>query len=256
MSKEFADKPIVFIAVNSGTTPAEVAAYAKAQKITWPIIVDTKREFEKNAGVSPLSLRNIKQCSYIAADGTLRVGNWANIRQTAESALQGASWRIEPSLVPDSLRRAHRAIEWGKFSVAAVAISKALKSSQADEKAAATKLNAAVMEELEIDAAKAWALGKASDFFMAHLAFGTMTDRFKGYQTPEKYVSAAKWLAGRPEVKEELKAAKVLDAAKKLLASPKISARKRVPLRLKGIIKNFPDTQAAEEAQAMLEQAR
>ena len=245
----------MFIAVNSGNTPAQVAAYAKAQKITWPIIVDTKREFEKNAGVGQISVRNIKQCAYITADGTLRSSRSFNIKKVAESALQGASWRVDPSTVPESLRVAHRAIEWGKFALASSAIGKALKSGQSEEKEAATQLNAAVMEELEKDAATAWALGKASEFFEAHLEFKKLADRFKGYQTPEKYVSAAKWLARQPEVKDELKAAKVLDAAKKLLASPKESTRRRVPARLKGIIKNFPNSRAAEEAQAMLDAA-
>jgi len=254
-AKKFADKPIVFIAVNSGTTPAQVAAYAKAQKITWPIIVDTKRGFEKAAGVGQISLRNIHQCAYITADGTLRLARSADIGRTAESALQGASWRVDPSKVPESLRLAHRAIEWGKYTLAATAIGKALKSSSSDEKDAATKLNAAVLEELEKDATKAWALGKAREFYEAHLAFRTLGQRFKGYQMPEKYASAAKWLTGRKEVQDELKADKILEAAKKLLASPKKSIRKRVPRRLKGIIKNFPDTRAAEEAQAILEKA-
>ena len=246
----------MFIAVNSGTTSAQVASYAKAQKITWPIIVDTKRKFEKNAGVRKVSTQNIKQCVYISADGTLHLVNPFNIKKIAESALQGASWRVDPSTVPESLRVAHRAIEWGKFALASTAIGKALKSGKSDEKEAASQLNAAVMEELEKDAAQAWELGKASEFFEAHLAFKTLADRFKGYQTPEKYVLVAKWLARRPDVKDELRAAKVLDAAKKLLASPKESARRRVPARLKGLIKNFPNSRAAEEAQSLLDGAK
>src|SRR4051794_34821792 len=40
LAKRYEGQPVVFIAVNSGNSPLEIAQYARDVKLTWPIIVD------------------------------------------------------------------------------------------------------------------------------------------------------------------------------------------------------------------------
>jgi hypothetical protein len=254
-AKQYEDKPIVFIAVNSGNPPAQVAAYAREHRITWPIIADFDRQFERRIGLQEITLQNIHQAYIISSNGKLSLGQWSNIPGTVERALNGASWRIAPEQIPEGLKRAWRGVEFADYSGGANDIVRALKSANPQEKEAAEKLHALIMEALEKDAADAWALGQGKQYYQAHLAFAALTNRFRGYEIPAKYVSAAKWLADQPSVKQEISAAKTLDAARGLLSSPQANLRNRAIGRLNLVINRFPETQAAKEAQALLEQA-
>lgn len=255
MSKEYQDKPIVFIGVNSGTSPASIAAYAKQVGITWPMIADPTRELERRVGFQEISLNNIKQVAYMTADGQVRKGNWTDVPGTISQALRGASWQVDPATIPNGLKNAWRAIEVGEFAMAARDITKSLKSGDQVTKQAAESLFAVVTTELKKDTASAWALGKAKDHYGAHVAMTQLQERFKGYEIPEKITSAAKWLEKQKSVTAEVAAQALLKEARTAIDSPITAVKKRAVSRLNNILKHHPDTQAAKEAKELLENA-
>ncbi len=55
-AREYADEPILFVAVNSGSSKQSVEAYAHSVDLTWPIIVDQDRSFEHKADILEISL--------------------------------------------------------------------------------------------------------------------------------------------------------------------------------------------------------
>ena len=86
---KYADQPIVFIAISSGTTRPEVEQYARSVNLTWPVIVDTDRSFERQADMGEISLQNVMQAGYLTPEGELRHGDWSKIDETIRRALEG-----------------------------------------------------------------------------------------------------------------------------------------------------------------------
>ena len=81
LSEEYADEPVVFIAVNSGNSKQAVGKYLKSNKVPWPAIVDSNRKFEEACGLrEEISLDNIHQVRFVTADGNLRAGSFSNLR--------------------------------------------------------------------------------------------------------------------------------------------------------------------------------
>lgn len=254
-AKEFEDRPILFIAVNSGTPREEVISYARKHNIDWPIIVDVDRQFEQQMGVPEISLKNIHQVRLRQADGKITRGDWSDLGKSAEKALQNARWKVDPATVPESLKTVWRFVEFGIYAPASAELTKVASSRVSEEREAAQRLLTVVMEGLEKEASAAWELGTQERYLDAHFAFLDLQQRFKGYDIPKKYVQAAEWLAKRPGVKKEVQAAKMYDAIKGRLASPDERARNRALGRLRTLTKSFSDTRAGRQAQELLDQA-
>ena len=102
VANKYQGKPIVFIAVNSGTTTSAVASYLREHNITWPTIVDSGRQFEIAAGVGEISLQNIINYRVLNADGTLSQGR--SLDDAANRALATAAWNVDPETIPDALQ--------------------------------------------------------------------------------------------------------------------------------------------------------
>ena len=138
---KYADQPIVFIAVSSGTSKGTVEQYARSVNLTWPVIVDMDRSFERLADIVEISLQNVMQVSYLSAGGELQHGNWAKFDDTIRQALEGAKWNVDPETIPADLRPVWLSIEFGKYAEARPALAKALISRKSDIKAGAQKLS-------------------------------------------------------------------------------------------------------------------
>ncbi len=154
-AREYADEPILFVAVNSGSPKQTVEAYARSVNLTWPVIVDQDRSFEDRAEIVEISLQNVMQVAFVTASGELRHGQWADIDGTIDQALAGAKWNVDPDGIPDDLMPAWRSLEFCQFAIARPAITKGLTSRKADVKAAAEKLSNFVQERGERDLAAA-----------------------------------------------------------------------------------------------------
>ena len=117
---QFDGKPVLFVGVTSGKPREQLEKYVKETGLTWPVIVDTSREFETAAGIRPIiSLQNIHQVRIISANGKMSGGNYEDIAGEVTKALVGAAWKIDPAGMPESLLPAWTAVEFGNYSQAA-----------------------------------------------------------------------------------------------------------------------------------------
>ena len=243
----------MFIAVNSGNSKKNVAAYAKQNKIPWPILVDEDRQFEKLCGLQkPISLKNIYQVKFLTAEGELRNGSFSKVDETAYLALKGASWRIDPEGIPDQLRPAWSKVEFGNYRAAAVPIMKARRSKDASTKSAASLLLKSVMGEMRAEAQEAWETGKSGSRWESYRQLDAICEKYEGYPIPPKLVALRDKYAKEPAIISELKASKVLAAAEGMLATNDERKRKTAQKRLRLLLEKFPKTLSAQRAEALI----
>ncbi len=251
-ANKFEGQPVMFIAVNSGTPRPQLEGYLRKNKVTWPTICDSDRSFENQFGFT-ISLQNIKQARLLLPNGTLKTGDADNLEGSSVDALRDAKWKVDPKDLPPQLQPAWQAIEFGKYSDAALLLKKHL-NGKGTVKEAAQNLNQVVLDDLtaQLEAAK-----KALDDekkWDAYKRYSAIPTKFKGFAVPADVASTIKELSGDVAVKEELAAWKTLDLAKQA-ASKSPSARKGAIKQLQNLIKDHADTEAAHEAQELLNQA-
>jgi thiol-disulfide isomerase/thioredoxin len=254
-AKQFEGQPVIFMAVNSGTSRAEVQQYARELDINWPILVDSDRQFEKQGGVKPISLQGIWQACIITSDGRWQTGDWTDIEGTIKKALNGAAWKVDPAKVPASLRSAWLAIEFGNYSGAGTNVKKGLVSPKADVKAAAEKLAAVAQKEIDGRAAAAKTALDEGKTWQAYEIYNSLSTRFAGFDLPAEVGSNRKKLAADPQVKAGLVASKSLESARKQLGSGNAASQNRAKLSLEKIVQDFPGTGLADQASMLLQQA-
>ncbi len=250
---KFRDQPIVFIAVNSGSARGTVAAYARQNGVGWPIIVDTSRQFEKQAGVGEISLQNIHQACMLMPDGTLRRADWSDVSGSAEQALKTAKWNVDPKGIPASLRSAWLGVEFGEYASVANVVKRSAASRKPDEKAAGDRLLAYVRQKLDGEAAGAKQVLDSGQNWPAYKAYEALLNRFRGYDLPDDAAAKLRKLGDDPQVKEQLIARKMFEGAMKYASNPR--TRNSAVNRLKTLVQQHPDTEAAVEAQKLLQQA-
>lgn len=253
-AKQFQGKPVVFIAVNSGTPRNEVQRYASEVGLSWPVIVDADRSFEKAAGIeNEISLQNIYQARGLLPDGTLQNAS-TDIAASVPELLSDAKWRVEPAEVPDTLKPAWLQIEFGNFNAASALVKKNLSSPKADVKSGAEKLLAAVAKERDAairSADDAHAGGRKWEAFKLYTA---LVLRFKTFDVPSEVHAKLRELATDDAVRNELAAGKLWDGVARQLP-PGAPPSKSAVGQLQRIVKQHPDTEAARQAQAALDRA-
>lgn len=247
------DDPIAFVAVNSGTPAAAIQAYARSVNLTWPILVDFDRSFEKAAGVNEISLQNIVQVCYIAPDGTLHKGRWNDLEGTISQALEGARWKVDPAEMPDELRAAWRNIEFGNEAVAAAAVQKALGSRKLEIKAAAQKLLEVVADQAKTDMQAAQTEADQSKY-RAYERYGAIAERYAGYPVVAEANAARRELGGDPDLRQEIVAIKAIEKQRPLVASSKPAVRQRAIAAIQKIIEQHPASEAARVGRELLQQ--
>ena len=255
LAKQYEGKPLVFIAVNSGNSRAEVEQYAGDVGLRWPTLVDQAREFEKQCGIGEISLQNIYQAGIITADGQFRRASASNLAGAADSALAGAKWHVDPAGIPAALQAAWLAIEFGNPAGGAAAVKKGLTANKADIKDAATRLHAAVQEQIKslVDAAKQ--ADSEGNKWAAYRQYQTAIDVYGSYDLPAELRAAQRQLGEDEAVKKQILAQKALELAAKSLRSPAASTRRGALIKLKKLVEDFPSTDAAAEAQKLIAQA-
>jgi thiol-disulfide isomerase/thioredoxin len=256
LAKKFEGQPVVFIAVNSGNAPAEVQQYAKDVKLTWPIIADPSRQFERQWLDNQISLANIHQCELILPSGKKAPGRWNDVEGSVKEALQGAAWKIDPKTIPAAFMPTWQQVELGNYVAAANLLKKGLTTRNAEVKEAATRVHAFVQVQLHSAVAEAANARKAGDAWRAYRLYRGVSTTFAGFELPADVAQAQKELASDADVKRQLDAGKALDGIRKSLPTARSeSARKRIVTRLQQLTSQFAGTDAAVEAQQLLDQA-
>lgn len=243
-SKSYQGQPVVFIAVNSGTSRPTIEAYVRKNKITWPVMLDPSRALETTFETNEISLNNIHQARIILPDSTWQRASFSDLDSGVKRALADAKWNIDPDNIPRELFAAWQAIEFGNFSTGAVAIQKALKSSKSDVKQAAELLHQYVQQKLEEQLKKATEALEADRKWEAYKAYQQISTTFKGHSLPDDVASHLKTLEKDQVVEQELKALRILGLARKALDGTPSGQRKANNL-LKTIRDDYPMTEAA-----------
>jgi thiol-disulfide isomerase/thioredoxin len=252
-AKKFAGKPIVFIGVNSGNVRNDVQQYAREVGLSWPVLIDGDRAFEKASGVGEISLNNIYQVRLLMPDGKLTSGDWSDIEGSANRALATAKWRVEPTDVPEALKPAWLQVEFGNYAAAAAAIKSGVNSPKPDVKSGAEKLQAAVLAELQKQVETAEKEKTAGQKWQAFKGFTELAARFKGYDVPSTVAAELKTLAADKAVRNETTAAKQWEAIQKGAANPNPAAQRTAVAQAQRLVQQFPGTEAAAAAQAALD---
>lgn len=238
--------------MNSGSSPASVAQYLRKHQIPWPVIVDPDRTFEAACEVNEISLNNIWQARIITASGELVRGNASDLDQAAAQALSGAAWNVDPAKMTPELQAAWQQIEFGNFAPAASTLKRMLRSRKPDTKTAAGLLQEYVdnkMKSLLDDAATAEA---SDDQWKAYKALNELQLQFKGYDLPKAVAADLTRLKKSDDVTNQIEAYRKLALARRSAGSRSASVRQRAKQSLQQLIVEYPGTDAAAEAQALM----
>jgi thiol-disulfide isomerase/thioredoxin len=248
----YEQEPILFVAVNSGSSRQDVEAYARSVNLTWPIIVDQDRSFEKKADIVEVSLQNVMQVAYLTPDGDLRHGSWAEIEATVDRALEGAKWNVDPADMPDDLMPAWRSLEFCRFTDARPAITKALTSRKTDLKAAAQKLSAFVEERSAHDLEAAEKFAADGNKLRAYTRYSSAAEMYAGYPAGDKAAAARRDLGKDPALRKEVTAMKQFEKQRELARSSKPAVREKARTNIQKIIDDQPDSEAARQGREFL----
>lgn len=254
-ARKLQDKPIVFVAVNSGNSPASVQEYARSVDCRWPILVDVDRSFEKACELDQINDENVCQICWISSNGELADGDWSEIDSTISDALVGAAWKIDPAGIPTELRETWRAIEFGNYKFAAPGLKKSLGSRKADIRDAARKLKDLVLTEANEQLAPAKQAQEAGQFWKAFEVCQLITDRFSGIELLAEVGELKKTLQKESQVKTGLSRQKVVAGAFKALSLGR-PLSKKVRADLEVIVAEMPDTELARDAQKVLDRVK
>ena len=253
-AQEHALDPVVVIGVNSGTPPAELSAYLREHQITWPVIVDIDRSFERQVLGSTISLKNIYGIRIRKADG-----KWeANIRRqmpaAIEAAAKGGRWRVMPTTVPPELRPAWGLVELGNFSAALPMISRYERRGSDEVKQTAAALRDAVGVTLAEEQDAIGKLLSEGEQWQAYQAIGSLLDAYQGYEVDPQLEEQLKELKSSDAVRQEQTAAQKLQQAYRVGSAGSPAAIKRATTMLTKIVTEYPDTEAASKAEGLLQQ--
>jgi thiol-disulfide isomerase/thioredoxin len=252
-AKKFEGKPVVFIAINSGNSRQTVEQYGREVGLRWPTIIDTDRSLETAADVGTISLQNIYQAKVLRADGSLGRASFSDIEGSVNAVLTDAKWRVDPAEVPEALKAAWLQIEFGQFATAAPLVKKQLNAANPTVKAAAEKLQAASLKELSAAVEAARLKRDTATKWDAYKTYAAIGVRFKGLEIPAEATSAVAELAADSSVRNELSAKTQWEAIERVLAGGGLN--KATAGRLERLTKQFPGTEAAGKAQAVLDRA-
>lgn len=253
--KKYEDKPVVFIAVNSGNSESSVKGYLKTANIEFPAIVDQDRSFESAMKVGKLSLQNVWQTRVIRPDGNISYAPSAEIDKTIESMLATAKWKVDPETVPAPLNAAWKGVEFGEYATAIPQIKRFLRSRDEKTKAAAEQLNTVIESDLNAAFAEAEKAEKDDNKWLAYKTYDQIAKDYRGHAKATEASSKARTLSRDKDIADDVRAHGALEKVKIQLGSRSRSARRTAMTLLEEIAKRFPETDAGKEAQSLIDSA-
>jgi peroxiredoxin len=255
LAEENADRPVLFVAVNSGNDSRQLAGYIKKHKIDWPVIVDPDRSFEQASGVEEISLQNIHQVMVVKPDGEFATGDWDDLPGTVDKAADGAEWKVKYDRLDPSMHAAVRRMEFGDFRPAALAIRNGLKDKDPNVQRAARQVGQQIQRLMQQAVDEAVADLAADDVWAQFEARECIAQRFSPHKLPDAAAAELDRLRTDPAVKQELSASRAVDVNAAAVRSEDTSVRERAVTRLERVLSTYPNTRAAARAKELLESA-
>lgn len=249
LRRSYADKPVVFIAINSGTSRSTVEGYAKSNKMEWPIWVDEQRETEKPFGFK-ISLQNIYQWYVIDPEGKLHGAPFeeAALRADIDKYLATAKMTFDGVTIPDKLKPLARDLELGQYDPYLGELAALAAKGPKDIQSAAQAMYEKLKPLAESGLAKAKALEGEGKKYLAYVEYAKVAAWFKRTDYEKTAAAALATLKKDKEVQDEIAAKAMLDQAKSLLSSGKKGDRESASVLLGMVLKKHPDTEAGREA--------
>lgn len=251
--KKYEDKPVVFIAINSGNDESAVKGYLKSAKIEFPAIVDKDRSFESAMKVGQLSLSNVWQTRVIRPDGNINYAPSSEIDKTIEGMLATAKWKVDPETIPAPLNAAWKGVEFGEYAAAIPQIKRHLRSRDEKTKAAAEQLNTVIESDLNAAFAAAEKAEKDDNKWLAYKTYDQIASDYRGHAKATEASAKARTLSRDKDIANDVKARSALEKVKVQLSSRNRSARRTAITLLEEIAKRFPETEAGQEAKTMFD---
>lgn len=242
LRKDYTDKPVVFIAVNSGNSKAAVEGYAKGNKFEWPILVDEQNQTEKQFGFS-ISLQNIYQWILITPAG--KPGpipfETAGIKAAVDRHLPDAKFTFDGLTIPAKLKPLAAELELGIYEPG---IAELAKAKDATAQAMYAKLQPLADKGLE----SAKALETEGRKGAAYFEYARVAAWFRRTDYEKTATAAMALLKKEKPVQDEIAARGLLDQAKALLATGKKPDAATAQAVLAALQKKYPETDAAKSA--------
>lgn len=254
LAKKYEPHPVYFMAINSSGQRNVIENYVQQVKLDWPVLLDANRDFsrkcEDSGWITELSMDNGIQVAILNPDTTIIAGSWEQPEQSFQKSLGYSKWNIDVALIPPSLRETWRLVELQQYPAAAASIRKNLKSPKDDVKAGAEALMAYIQPLIDEKKTKAATYQEAGDKWSAFRTYQELGEQFKGYELPDDLSKRMKELQSDPAVKTQVAAMKSFESARKQALNP--AQKKKGIAALRKLIKDKPDTEAADKAQELV----
>ncbi len=201
LSEKYADQPVLFVGINSGTPRTQLVDYVKGVNLKWPVLIDSQRSFEKQSEVGEISLQNIFQIASIDGRGQFQQGRWDDLEGAVKRALTNARWKLPPTDLPTELLTACRAIEFGQYADAAKTLGRSKDSSDLQVKSASERLLKIVNQSIGQDISR---LSPSNDKWQHYVQMRVIADRYRGYILPDDFRVEGTRLHEDPEIKRRV----------------------------------------------------
>ncbi len=244
-------EPVMLIAVNSGSSPDQIAKYVKKIGINVPVIMDVDRSLERRAGVNEVSLNNIWQARIIGPDGELSYVNGGDIPAAMQKAAASSHWNVDPSSMPAEIIPTWRQVEFGDYASAAKMVSRFARDRKPETKAAGEKLSAYVQDKMQALIVEADQTQNDQVLWKSYRLYETIQQQFAGYDIPASVEEQSSLLAKDDSIQQQIAAMKLWELTQKAIQSGRATAP-RIKAMMGKIIERYPDTEAASMAEAAL----
>jgi len=252
MAEQYADQPVLFVAVNSGTDRRKLLSYVRKHDIGWPVLVDSDRSFEQSSGVPKISLQNIYTMRIVTPEGKFTYGYWSDWTKSLNIALDGAAWKVKYDRLHPSMHAAVHALEFGFYRPVAVAIAKGLEDDSPEVRQAAELVRDQVQSQMQKELLAAIAGKDKDDALVQFQALELVKRQFAPLELPSKASARLDDLRRDSGVQKEVRALKAVEINAKLMRSPEPNIQKRAITNLERMQKTYSGTRAAARAAELL----
>src|SRR4051794_1094724 len=106
---------------------------------------------------------------------------WNDLERSVKTALEGASWKIDPKTIPAAFLPTWQMVELGNYAAAATRLKKGLVTKNPEVKEAATRVNAFVHSEIQSAMERAAKARNDGDPWRAYQLYDGIASSFAGY---------------------------------------------------------------------------
>jgi len=247
--KAMQGKPVKFIAVGTGDSSGEAAAYAAQTKMVMPIFADSLGLMEKRYGME-ISLKNIYQFRIIDPEG--KVVSYIGGAEEIDKALAKTKspWKYKGEKYDAKLDPILDLFEWGQYAQGMKLLTPARKSISKALAAEANKLYDVLKKEGEEWKAEAEEVAEAEPI-KAYDLYTKIATVFAGEPLGKSVAEPLKKLTANKAVSAELAARKAYSIIDATLSKTPAAQKAAAVKFCQDIAKKYAGTPTAEKAAAL-----